>query len=526
LPELSCQSIVVHFGGLVALDDVQLSVPTGQVTALIGPNGAGKTTLFNVITGICPPASGSVSFDGRNVTKVRPARRARLGLARTFQRLELFGTLTARENIRMAAETQRKRLPAGRTPISQTERLLDAVGLRHVADEPTDSLPTGLARLVEVARALATQPSILLLDEPSSGLDHEETEALGALLTDLAHNGMGILLVEHDMKLVMGTSDSVTVLDYGQVIARGSPQTVSADPAVQAAYLGSQESSLDPIGEVLQTLDLSDPGAEPKSNGQTSPQPAAIRVTSSQPTEAGDPSPMIDLHDVRAAYGRIEVVHGVTLSVPRGSVTALLGPNGAGKSTLLKVVSGLLAPSSGTVTIDGTSILGVQPERLARQRLCSIPEGRAVFPNLTVHENLRMFTYRSRDLHLSTFAEQTFERFPVLGTRRSQLAGQLSGGEQQMLAISRALCTNPKVLLLDELSMGLAPLIVSELYTAVGQLVRDEQLTVLLAEQFATLALEISDHACIMVMGEIVDHGDPGLMGSHLSNAYLGAITE
>jgi branched-chain amino acid transport system ATP-binding protein len=532
LTELCCQSIGVRFGGLRALHDVTLSVPMGQVTALIGPNGAGKTTLFNVITGICPPQSGTVSIGDRDVTKLRPARRARLGLARTFQRLELFGSLTTRENIRMAAETQRRRLPAGVTPISQTDQLLDTVGLGAVADEPTDSLPTGLARLVEVARALATEPSILLLDEPSSGLDYEETSALGRLLTELADAGMGVLLVEHDMKLVMGISDLVTVLNYGEVIACGSPEVVSANPDVRTAYLGTEEASHDPIqeprGSTSPSHRLDSPIVidEHMNGPETLQKPNAVAMNPPQAVVEAPPSdPMIDLRDVRASYGRIEVIHGVTLSVQRGSVTALLGPNGAGKSTLLKVASGLLAPSSGSVSIDGTSILGVPAERLARQRVCSVPEGRAVFPNLTVYENLRMFTYRSRDSNRSTFVEQTFVRFPALAERGNQLAGQLSGGEQQMLAISRALCTSPKVLLLDELSMGLAPLIVSDLYAAVGQLVADEQLTVLLAEQFATLALEISDHACIMIMGEIVDHGDPDLIGSNLSNAYL-AVSE
>lgn len=503
--ELACRSVGVRFGGLQALQDVDLTVPRGQVTGLIGPNGAGKTTLFNVITGLQPPSSGRVLFGDRDISRLRTARRAKLGLARTFQRLELFGTLTARENIQMAAETQRRKLPTGVGPLEEAERLIDKVGLRPVANVPTDALPTGQARLVELARGLATRPKVLLLDEPSAGLDHEETSELGRLLTGLALDGMGILLVEHDMSLVMGVCDTVTVLDFGQVIAHGEPAQVKSDPAVQAAYLGSEEA--DKAEEALAPDQMVSPTVT--SNGATSEMPAA--------------TPLLELIDVRAAYGRIEVVHGVSLSVGRGSVTALLGPNGAGKSTLLKVASGIMPPSAGTVSYNGRSLHRSAPERLARQGLCTLPEGRAVFPNLTVAENLRMFTFRGRSCRLSDLEAQAFERFPVLGKRKHQLAGRLSGGEQQMLALSRALYSDPQILLLDELSMGLAPLVVEQLYEAVGQLVDNERLTVLLVEQFATTALKIADQACIMVTGEIVERGDPAAIGEQLTSSYLGS---
>ncbi|HEX4245623.1 MAG TPA: ATP-binding cassette domain-containing protein, partial [Acidimicrobiales bacterium] len=190
-PTLAVSGVSVHFGGLQALDSVDLEVAGGEIHGLIGPNGAGKTTLFNVITGLQAPTQGTVHLGDHDVTRAKPHVRSRLGLGRTFQRLELFGTLTARENVQMAAEVQRSKLTSGRTPAEEALHQLERVGILHVANEPTDSLPTGLARLVEVARALATSPGTLLLDEPSSGLDAHETTGLGEVLAQLASEGMG-----------------------------------------------------------------------------------------------------------------------------------------------------------------------------------------------------------------------------------------------------------------------------------------------------------------------------------------------
>jgi branched-chain amino acid transport system ATP-binding protein len=236
---LDASEIVVRFGGLQALDSTSLSVEEGCITGLIGPNGAGKTTLFNVITGLQRPTTGRVSLEGRDITHAKPHKRARLGVARTFQRIEAFGSLSARENVLVAAEMRRRWAKDTETPAEIAERLLDRVGLTAVAEIPVDELPTGTARLVEVARALATKPRVLLLDEPSSGLDEDETDALGELLLELAKDGLGILLVEHDMPFVMHTCIHIDVLDFGRVIARGNPTEIQGDAAVQAAYLGS-----------------------------------------------------------------------------------------------------------------------------------------------------------------------------------------------------------------------------------------------------------------------------------------------
>jgi branched-chain amino acid transport system ATP-binding protein len=236
---LSAESIVVQFGGLRALSDADVQVEAGRVTGLIGPNGAGKTTLFNVITGLQPPTTGRVVLDGQDITGKSPYKRARLGIARTFQKLEAFNSLSAYNNVLVAAETRRRWDRSKFDPKAEAMQLLERIGLADVATYMVGTLPTGTARLVELARALATNPRVLLLDEPSSGLNEEETEEMARLLRLLVADGLGVLLVEHDMAFVMSTCEYIHVLDFGQIIATGTPTEVQADPAVQAAYLGT-----------------------------------------------------------------------------------------------------------------------------------------------------------------------------------------------------------------------------------------------------------------------------------------------
>jgi branched-chain amino acid transport system ATP-binding protein len=519
-PALVVSDVSVRFGGLQALNSVGLEVAAGEIHGLIGPNGAGKTTLFNVITGLQRPTQGRVHLGPHDVTRAKPHIRSRLGLGRTFQRLELFGTLSARENVQMAAEVQRHKLTSGRSPLEEADYQLGRVGILHVADEPTDSLPTGLARLVEMARALATSPAVLLLDEPSSGLNAEESHGLGEVLQQLASEGMGVLLVEHDMSLVMAICHRVDVLDNGQVIARGDPVSVRANPLVQEAYLGGETEPADaaPARPLAVTVAAPDaPAVAPESRNGDAPVPSSVASSPASPPELA-----LSVVGVRAAYGRIEVLHGVSLDVPKGSALALLGPNGAGKTTLLKAISGQLPLTAGTVEVAGRRLGRNATEQLARSGVCMIPEGRSIFPNLTVSENLLMYTFRRPGLKSAWVEEQAMERFPALGGRRKQLAGTLSGGEQRMLSMARALTTDPEILLLDELSMGLAPLIVEELYGVVGQLVASEQLTIVMVEQFVQTALSIADYAAIMVNGELVKRGTPTEIRSDVVGAYLG----
>jgi branched-chain amino acid transport system ATP-binding protein len=245
---LEVQDVHVRFGGVVAVNGATFDVAESSVIGLMGPNGAGKTTLFNVITGLQTPTHGTVRFDGRDITRMHPRQRALAGIGRTFQRLEVFGSLSVADNIRVAAEMRGVHHP-GRV----RDELLDRVGLQAFADVTADSVPTGIARLTELARALACNPRLLLLDEPSSGLSESETDDFAVLVRSLAKDdGRSVLIVEHDVELVLGLCSTVHVLDFGAIIATGTPETIRADKRVQDAYLGADEAAADAAGEVLE----------------------------------------------------------------------------------------------------------------------------------------------------------------------------------------------------------------------------------------------------------------------------------
>jgi branched-chain amino acid transport system ATP-binding protein len=238
---LEARGVSVRFGGKAALDDTTVVVERGSVTGLIGPNGAGKTTLFNVICGLLTPNAGQVRLDGDDITRKPPHKRARHGLARTFQRLELFTSLTVRDNVRVGGDIHNRWSRGRRDTAAETERVIELTGLGAIADREVSEIPTGQARVVELARALMTQPTALLLDEPAAGQTEAETEAFGHLLRRLAGDGLAICLVEHDMTLVMDVCETIHVLDYGRTIAVGTPDEVREDPAVVEAYLGTPE---------------------------------------------------------------------------------------------------------------------------------------------------------------------------------------------------------------------------------------------------------------------------------------------
>lgn len=503
---LVANGLTVRFGGHVAANDVGLEVKPGRVTGLIGPNGAGKTTTFNALCGLQSLAGGTVMIAGVDATNLSPHKRARLGVGRTFQRLEIFSLLTVRENILAGAEfASTKGRGDDQSPSEVTDSLIRRLGLEGVADQRVDRLSTGKARLVEVARALANRPSVLLLDEPSSGLDETESESFGELLKELARTAnLAILMVEHDMALVMSTCAEIYVLDFGQIIAHGTPEEIRSNPTVMAAYLGAETDD--------EQTDLKANKPINRASQLTARQATSEHVASPLPT------PILETHGLSAGYGGIDAITGIDLQLHPGEVLALLGSNGAGKSTLMRAITGLIQPTKGSLMFCGHRVNGATADQLTRAGVCMVPEGRGVFPNLSVRENLWMATHAGKSR--SDVEAVAFDRFPRLAERKNQLAGTMSGGEQQMLAMARALANDPTVLVLDELSMGLAPIIVSTLYEQVAEIARSGT-SILVVEQFAHEILGFADRAAIMLHGKIVETGDPHVIASQLAEAYL-----
>jgi ABC-type branched-subunit amino acid transport system ATPase component/ABC-type branched-subunit amino acid transport system permease subunit len=480
--DLVAEGVRVAFGGVIAVAGVDMTASPGRITSVIGPNGAGKTTLLNLVSGFQRPDSGSVRVGKSEITALPAHEVARSNLARTFQTAQLFASLSVLDNIRLGLLRGAWR---GKASEDLARALLALVGYSGSETTLAATLPHVDRRLVEIARALATMPAVLLLDEPAAGLNEADTIKLGSLLQRLARAGLAIVLVEHDMSLVMSISDEIVVLDAGRCIAAGSPAVVRNDPAVKAAYLGASM----PAGSSKQRI----PGA-----------------------------PLLEVDALCAGYGALAVLDRVSLKVGRGEVVALFGPNGAGKSTLMKALSGLIRPVSGTITLKGKDLSSLPAPLVAHSGLILVPEGRQVFPQLTVAENLRLGATRRNDFDPAEI-DDMLERFPRLRPRLHTAAGLLSGGEQQMLAVARGLLARPEVLLLDEPSLGLAPAVVAELFEQFARL-RDEGMTLLIVDQMADYALAIADRGYVLGGGRVVAEGSPAdLRGALLDDAYLGA---
>ena len=478
---LVAEGVRVAFGGVVAVAGVDLTAPPGRVTSVIGPNGAGKTTLLNLVSGFQRPDSGTVRVGSREITGQPAYDAARAGLARTFQTAQPFGGLSVLDNVRLGLLRGSWR---GEAPAALARALLSLVGYAGSETRLAATLPHVDRRLVEIARALATGPAVLLLDEPAAGLDEADTVKLGGLLQRLADAGLAVVLVEHDMSLVMSISDEIVVLDAGRRIASGAPAAVRADPAVKAAYLGST-TSIEPLA--------------PRAPG----------------------APLLDVRELNAGYGPLAVLHQIGLRVGRGETIAVLGPNGAGKSTLMKALSGLIRPVQGEIGFGGVELMRLPAHLVARAGLILVPEGRQVFPQLTVAENLRLGATRRSDFDNAEI-EMMLDRFPRLRPRLHTAAGLLSGGEQQMLAVARGLLARPDILLLDEPSLGLAPAVAAELFGQFTRL-RDEGMTLLIVDQMADHVLAIADRGYVIAGGRVVAQGEPsGLRDAMLDDAYLG----
>ena len=478
---LQVTNLTIAFGGVKAATGVSFEARAGEVTSLIGPNGAGKTTVLNMLGGFYRPQSGEVRLGNTNIEGIAAWRIARAGLARTYQTTQLFGSLTVLENLVIAS-------PARSGSEQAALGLLAFAGYRGDPLARAADLPHVDRRIVEIARALATEPAVLLLDEPAAGLSRADKEQLGALIRRIAQAGIAVLLVEHDMAIVMGISDRVVVLDAGVPIAAGTPQQVQQDPAVRKAYLGGAH-------------------AKPKENFSAK--------------TAGDV--LLEVGKLEAGYGAEPVLKGIDLRVNQGELVAVLGANGAGKSTLMRALSGLHRPIGGEVVFQNNPIKNLPAHRVVAAGVVLVPEGRQVFPELSVLDNIRLGAYLRKNVAESEI-EAMLDRFPRLRERLHQRAGLLSGGEQQMLAVARGLMAKPKLLLLDEPSLGLAPQVIEDLFASLDRL-RDEQVTILLVDQMAGLALALADRAYVIEAGRISTSGSAAQIAADgaLEKAYLGA---
>lgn len=492
---LSAQGLGMTFGGVRAVSDLDVSIAPGVVTSLIGPNGAGKTTALNMLSGFYRPTAGGISLGGKSLRGMPAYAIARCGIARSYQTSQLFGSLSVEDNVVLAmgrgklGQLFNNSRFCGRPARQRARELLSFCGYRGDVTLPAAGLAHVDRRLVEIARALATDPDILLLDEPAAGLSREDKDSLAALLRRIAQSGVGVALVEHDMALVMGISDHILVLDAGRRLAWGSPAEVQNDPAVRQAYLGES---------------LSLERAE-------------------RPPVAAHAPELLAVADLVAGYGAEPVLHGVSLQVRSGEMVALLGANGAGKSTLMRCLSGLHRVQEGAMHIDGHTLESRRAEDVVGLGLVLVPEGRQVFPELSVLDNIRLGGFlhpKGREARV----EEMLRRFPRLRERQHQRAGLLSGGEQQMLAVARGLMALPRVLLLDEPSLGLAPKVIAELFASLDSL-RQEKMTIVLVDQMAALALSLADRAYVLESGRVVAQGTAAEIAADegLAAAYLGA---
>ena len=490
---LEVRDLGITFGGIKAATAVTFTAPPGKVTSVIGPNGAGKTTVLNLIGGFYRPDSGSIRLGERELAGRAAWKVARAGIARTYQTTKLFATMSIVDNVLIAL--RRGRLgsmaadAASRGDRDAAEALLAFVGYHGSLSTPAGDLPHVDRRLVEIARALTMRPRVLLLDEPAAGLMRSDKDALSRLIRRIADLGIAVILVEHDMLLVMGISDAVIVLDAGVRIAAGSPIEVRHDPRVLKAYLGG--------GEMR---------ARPRATPWSGAHDAVLTTVK-----------------LTAGYGAAPVLDNVSLDVRPGEMVTIIGSNGAGKSTTMRAISGLLRPVDGAIVLDNVPINELETHQIARRGLALVPEGRQVFPELSVLDNLVLGAHSRKDADRDDEIAGLLERFPRLKERLTIRAGLLSGGEQQMLAIARGLMAKPRILLLDEPSLGLAPAMINELFDILAGL-RDEGVTILLVDQMAALALTVADRGYVLELGKIVrsDNATGLADDPELEAAYLG----
>jgi branched-chain amino acid transport system ATP-binding protein len=478
---LEVEGISKNFGGIRAVSNASLQIGAGEIHALIGPNGAGKTTLFNLISGLFPTDAGTIRLNGREIQGVPSELICHRGLARSFQITNLFRGLPIYENLRLSLQAQSdmrfnlwRDIDSYADIHAETAELVKFLGLEGIEEIEGGELSYGGQRLVDLGIALGSKPLVLLLDEPLAGLAAAERERVSSLIKSVASN-IPVLIVEHDIDRVLGFSQAVTVMNQGEVLMTGSPDAVRADRRVQEVYTGT----------------------------------GIPEVEHSRADEVQQEAPQIlRFEGVNTFYGKSHILHDATLNVREGEIVALLGRNGAGKSTLLKTLAGLIPLASGTIEYEGSNIAGMPAPDISRMGIGYVPQGRGLFAGMTVRENLslgRLARKTDGSNGVVWSEELILEYFPCLKERMDVAADYLSGGEQQMVAVARAMSGNVKLLLLDEPFEGLAPTVILELFKVFDLLRRHT--SIVIVEHNLDLVLALADRVFALERGAVFHRG-------------------
>ena len=517
-PLLDVSGVVKRYGGLVAIDHVDLELRAGTVTGVIGPNGAGKSTLIGLIGGAISPSEGSIRLNGRDISRLPASERARAGIGRTYQIPRPFLDMTVEENLEV---TQYSIAPFISATAAKGERaaLLARTGLADAARAPARALPLLRRKRLEVARALALKPRIVLLDEVGAGLVDSEITELIALIRSIAAPGTAIVIVEHVLRVVRECCVRSMVLNFGKKLVEGPTNEIFANDEVAAVYLG--------------TGGVREPGTGAGSTTDAAATsvhvagPAAERRVMSPliapPSPAVAGAPLLELERICASYGQARVLKGIDLIVREGEAIAVLGANGAGKTTLARTISGAIAPTSGVLRIAGEDVSGLPPHRIAGLGIAHCMEGRRIFPALSVQENLLIAARNASQQVCRERLAAVYDLFPILAERKDQSGTSMSGGQQQMLAIGRALMARPRLTIFDEISLGLAPVVMDKLYEALV-ILKQDGMTLIIIEQDVDRALALADYAYVL------EHGVFGLSGAsrqiaadpRLRHIYIG----
>ena len=489
-------ALTKRYGGVLATDRVDLRIPRGEIYGIIGPNGAGKSTLVGLLGGAIKASSGRIIYDGEDITALPAAERARRGIGRTYQIPRPFLDMTVAENLQVPLFSADAFVSASQAR-DEVDVILARTALADATGTAARNLPLLRRKRLEVARALMLKPKLLLLDEVGAGLIDSEVTELIELIRSIADGKTSIVIVEHVIRIVRECCRQLAVLHIGAKFAEGPTAEVLADKEVAAIYLGTAHSRV-----------RSTPGTHATPD-------AAVRQTRHEP--------LLQIINVAAAYGQARVLSDINLDIRPGELVAILGTNGAGKTTLANVIAGAVAATTGQIMFDLVDVTRLPSHSRLRVGIAHCMEGRRIFSALSVEENLliaaRQITQADRKARL----DEIYALFPALHERRGNAGTSLSGGEQQMLAISRALMSRPKLVIFDEISLGLAPVVIDRLYEAL-RLLRQNGLTMLIIEQDIERALDLVDRACVIERGRLALSGSAIEIRSdqRLRQLYLG----